>query len=266
MGSLSGKIHAGDRVFAIYAHGGSVPDNSGMAKGQALAVSGTCSLVFFILTRPAWLDFWSAYLNLGPGAACFFRPAATWAAAVLWLGALPLWLSSGGVKSPFSFYQIKGKWRLDPYFARGHDGGGFGNFRILFAAGAVSMAASAWWAGQRLDFQGEYPLCRLAFSGLSVSLAYYAGYLVFYAAWEFFFRGFIQLSLAQSLGRYGAMAWQVLLSTLLHWGKPWPEFWGAVPGGIFFGLLALRTRSILAPLALHFELGLLTDIFCARHG
>lgn len=127
----------------------------------------------------------------------------------------------------------------------------------LSLVGLVVMCASAWWAGQRPDFRAQYPL-------YDPSLPYYLGYLAYYIAWESLFRGYLQIG--QSVSRFFSQAtfWQVFLSTVFHWGKPWPEFFGAIPGGIFFGYLAFRTRSILPPLVLHVVLGFLNDYFCLR--
>jgi membrane protease YdiL (CAAX protease family) len=56
---------------------------------------------------------------------------------------------------------------------------------------------------------------------------------------------------------------QTMASTLLHIGKPAPETFAAIIAGVAFGLIAWRTRSILAPVALHWGIGVLNDMFCA---
>jgi hypothetical protein len=50
-------------------------------------------------------------------------------------------------------------------------------------------------------------------------------------------------------------------STLLHIGKPWGETSSAIVAGICFGAIALRTRSMLYPLLLHWYVGIATDFF-----
>ncbi len=86
-----------------------------------------------------------------------------------------------------------------------------------------------------------------------------ATYLLYYMGWEFYFRGFMQFGLRERFGDGGAIMCQVLASTLLHIGTPASEAFGAVLGGIIWGLLAFRTRSILSGFLQHSLLGLVLD-------
>ena len=86
-------------------------------------------------------------------------------------------------------------------------------------------------------------------------------YVLFYLGWEFFFRGFMQLGLRESLGDTNALLVQVLASTLLHIGKPGSEAFGAIFGGLLWGVLVYRTRSLLSGLVQHALLGLSLDWF-----
>ena len=88
-----------------------------------------------------------------------------------------------------------------------------------------------------------------------------ATYVLFYLGWEFYFRGFMQLGLRESLGDANALLVQVLASTLLHIGKPGSETFGAILGGLLWGVLVYRTRSLLAGLVQHALLGLSLDWF-----
>ncbi len=83
----------------------------------------------------------------------------------------------------------------------------------------------------------------------------------FYAMWEFFFRGFMLFGLRKSIGDWPAICVQVIPSCLWHVGMPTPELLSSIAGGVLFGLLALRTRSILWPMVLHTGIGVVTDIF-----
>ncbi|MBN2023554.1 MAG: CPBP family intramembrane metalloprotease [Pirellulales bacterium] len=92
-----------------------------------------------------------------------------------------------------------------------------------------------------------------------------ACYLLFYMGWEFHFRGFMQFGLRVRLGPANALLVQVLASTLLHLGKPAAETFAAILGGILWGLIAYRTRSLLSGLAQHYALGLTLDaVLCFR--
>ncbi len=86
-------------------------------------------------------------------------------------------------------------------------------------------------------------------------------YLLYYLGWEFYFRGFMQFGLRETMGDANALLVQVLVSCLLHIGKPTGEIYGAILGGILWGMLAFRTRSLLSGTAQHLLLGLSLDWF-----
>ncbi|WP_170229172.1 CPBP family intramembrane glutamic endopeptidase [Polyangium fumosum] len=83
-------------------------------------------------------------------------------------------------------------------------------------------------------------------------------------AWEFFFRGLLVVGLAQDLGGPAAVALHLVPFTLVHVGKPALEVLLTVPGGLVFGALAFRGRSMLGPFLLHWALGASLDLFVAR--
>ena len=115
-------------------------------------------------------------------------------------------------------------------------------------------------------FVDEYPLARLSVSSPAHFLVYQLGYgLLYYVAWEAFFRGFCLFGLRRSFGDLGAIMFETLGSTLLHIGKPPNEIWSSLPAGILFGVVALRIRSIWPLVAVHWLLGMLTDLSCAYH-
>ncbi len=90
-------------------------------------------------------------------------------------------------------------------------------------------------------------------------------YLFFYAGWEFFFRGFMQFGLRDKFGDAGAIMAQVLASSLLHIGTPAGEAFAAVAGGVLWGLVAFRTRSLLSGYLQHSLLGITVDwMLCRR--
>ncbi len=109
--------------------------------------------------------------------------------------------------------------------------------------------------------QREYPLTKLAGCGWDLFVLWELTYLLYYIAWEYFFRGFNLFLLEERWGATAAILYQMVPSTLLHIGKPQPEMLAAVVGGVIFGALALRTRSMLYPLLLHWYVGACTDLF-----
>ncbi|MCB0315328.1 MAG: CPBP family intramembrane metalloprotease [Calditrichaeota bacterium] len=85
--------------------------------------------------------------------------------------------------------------------------------------------------------------------------------IFFYTAWEFFFRGFLLFGLRPVVGDWLAICIQTIPSCLWHIGMPSGEIFGSIVGGILFGLLALRTRSLYWPFLLHFLIGIGMDFF-----
>jgi membrane protease YdiL (CAAX protease family) len=110
-------------------------------------------------------------------------------------------------------------------------------------------------------YHDGFPL-ELATSSIGLFLLWGLSYLPHYVGWEFFFRGYVQFGFGNKYGIFAGIMVQVLMTTLMHIGKPEAETWGAAIGGIYMGLLAYRTKSIAWPLIFHFYLGMLNSYFC----
>jgi membrane protease YdiL (CAAX protease family) len=121
--------------------------------------------------------------------------------------------------------------------------------------------------------------------GLGPFAGHFAAYFfLYYVPWEFFFRGFLLFpfalaaergmargpdgapSEAGTLALAGALLFQTIPSTMLHFGHPLSELASAVLAGLVFGVLAWRTRSIVPGLLLHASIGLGTDLFIVLKG
>jgi membrane protease YdiL (CAAX protease family) len=64
----------------------------------------------------------------------------------------------------------------------------------------------------------------------------------------------------------GAAVWlQAVASALVHLGKPLAETLAAIPFGLVFAVLAIRSRSLLWPILLHLLIGLMTDLFALHY-
>jgi len=140
------------------------------------------------------------------------------------------------------------------------------------------------------DLGSYYPysrdlIARTKEAGLGPLLGHYAAYLfLYYAPWEFFFRGFLLFPFALAAERalagggeagsggdsgliVGALVlFQTIPSTMLHFGHPLSELAGAVIAGIGFGIFAWKTRSIVPGLILHAAIGFGTDGFIVLRG
>ena len=115
------------------------------------------------------------------------------------------------------------------------------------------------------DFLQEYPLWKDVGKSIGNYLLWISLYMLYYIGWEFLFRGFMQFSLVDRIAPFYIIMMQTLPSTLIHIGKPEGETLAAIVGGIIFGAVALRTRSILYPLLVHWYIGALTELFCFLH-
>lgn len=115
-------------------------------------------------------------------------------------------------------------------------------------------------------FQSVYPWpgawAGAAARNLVLWLALYA---LYYLAFEYFYRGFLLRLTAERFG-IGAGIWlQALAATMIHLGKPLPELVAALPISLVFGVLAVRGRSLLYPLLLHWLIGATTDVLSLHH-
>jgi len=130
---------------------------------------------------------------------------------------------------------------------------------FLILAPLFLLGAYAASGGETI--RQHYPINPTAGDSPTMFGLHCASYLVFYVGWEFYFRGFMQSGLRATLGPANALFVQVLASSLLHIGKPTGEIYAAILGGILWGLLAYRTRSLLSGLAQHALLGIALDWF-----
>lgn len=120
---------------------------------------------------------------------------------------------------------------------------------------------AAYQASLDPAFLAKFPINPQAGASPSMFAVHAVTYGLFYIGWEFYFRGFLLFGLRDSLGAANAVLIQTLASALLHIGSPAAESFGAILGGLLWGVLALRNRSLLAGLGLHYLLGLALDAF-----
>lgn len=111
-----------------------------------------------------------------------------------------------------------------------------------------------------------YPLINFAtYSQWYYIAGYFLSYFLYYIGWEFLFRSILLFS-SESKGVWVAILITTMVSALVHssiagFGKPLVETLSAIPAGIFFGWLTMKTRSIWYSLYIHGLVGFLTDIF-----
>ena len=111
-----------------------------------------------------------------------------------------------------------------------------------------------------------YPLTKyIYFAPFWMSLVYYLSLICYYIGWEFLFRGLGQFAMERKTGALTAILASMLVSTLIHtsiagFGKPLLETASAIVGGLIFGYVAYKTRSIWYSVYLHFAMGFCLDM------
>jgi hypothetical protein len=115
-----------------------------------------------------------------------------------------------------------------------------------------------------------YPFSKEATRSAGRFFLYEAAYVIlYYLAWDFAFRGLVQMSLARLLpaglpGTIVAILVQTALSTIFHLGHPDSEIWGAFAVGIIFGAITAATGSMLYSFAIHAVVGVGNDLYITR--
>lgn len=167
-----------------------------------------------------------------------------WAVVLLLLAPLAVWRGFG--RSARELGLRLGDWRLG----------------LPVAVGLALVAAPVLWLGTAEPaLQATYPWPGAwAGSSLGRLLAWAGLYGLYYLAFELFYRGFLLRLVEPFWGLRAALWLQATCATLVHLGKPLPETIAAFPASLLFGLLAVRSRSLVWPVLLHLAIGLVTDL------
>ncbi|MGH7676042.1 MAG: CPBP family glutamic-type intramembrane protease, partial [Gemmatimonadales bacterium] len=145
----------------------------------------------------------------------------------------------------------------------------------LAAAALLVLSVPAFYAGLHdAGMRAVYPLYR-GFATVSQLLLYQLGYLLFFVAIEFMFRGYLLFGLYQLKDRevrsgitgipgpllfgYYAVFISMLSYTAWHLGKPLPELWGTLVWGLAAGTIVLQSRSIVPITLVHWLLNVFLD-------
>ena len=106
-----------------------------------------------------------------------------------------------------------------------------------------------------------YPLGRDLSMKPAVFGPYMVGYLAYYIAFEFFFRGMLIFRGPKQDILTGRNNFQAILVTVFHIGKPFMELAGALPASWALGWITIRTGSIWYALVIHWVVGGSLDFF-----
>jgi len=129
---------------------------------------------------------------------------------------------------------------------------------VCAPVGVLVMVLSSGSAG---GLQSTYPVAGTVIGGSLLALTAWAViYACYYLAFEFFYRGFLLRLLVPIAGVHFAVWLQAVAATLVHLGKPLPEVIAALPASLLFGVIAVRSKSVLYPALLHLTIGLSLDV------
>jgi membrane protease YdiL (CAAX protease family) len=134
---------------------------------------------------------------------------------------------------------------------------------LMIAAAGSPLAVLAGFIGSRdVRLRRFYPFSKAACRSPRTFFIFETAYLLlYYTAWEFFYRGVLFLPLVPVLGLIPALALQTVVSTLHHLGHPPSELFASLAAGVVFGLIAYWTGSFLYTIYLHALTGISTDTF-----
>lgn len=110
------------------------------------------------------------------------------------------------------------------------------------------------------DFQAYYPRCQEARTSVPWAVASAGGWLVYFFAWEWFFRGFLLFSLAPRFGPALAILIQMIPFAMMHFPKPEAEAWSSLIAGVALGVMAWRGRSFIGTWLLHWTVAQMMDL------
>jgi membrane protease YdiL (CAAX protease family) len=127
-------------------------------------------------------------------------------------------------------------------------------FVVPFALGARSP-----------ELYDLYPIFRGSLAGTSLWL-YELSYLLFFVALDGMLRGTLLFGLADPENDDAlpllAIAFEAVVQTVCHFGKPPMEAWGAPVWGVVAGYVAYRSRSVWPIVLAHWVLNVAVDLAC----
>ena len=207
-------------------------------------------LLYTILAVSVWKYFAFPHFVSKPTLADFWLGATPLLAALILFGLIPMGIVKWGFREQLADYGLR-------------IGIVHRTFRTFLLAMPV-IVMIAILIGHHSALHEVYPLNEVLRPqhtkiGVGLFVIHSICYLGYYFGWEFLFRGFMQQGLSERCGVPTAVLVQTMASTMLHYGHPAGEIFGAIIAGLLWGFLAYRTRSILSGFGQHALLGIVLD-------
>jgi membrane protease YdiL (CAAX protease family) len=115
-------------------------------------------------------------------------------------------------------------------------------------------------ASRHPSFRAVYPYFAFERQGPALLLAGLGLRLFGMFAWEFLLRGYLLFGFEPRVGPAPAIAVQLVPFVLLHFGKPVLEVHASIIAGVALGIVAVRARSFIPCVLLHFAVAATLDI------
>ncbi|MDP1878652.1 MAG: CPBP family intramembrane metalloprotease [Actinomycetota bacterium] len=213
----------------------------------ARATTEQARLAAFLATGWAAVSLVSWLPRQGPDAWPHLAQLAWWAG----------WVIAIYVSVPIAYARITAQ----PIRSYGLRLGLFRGEARIFAILLPAIVIGAYVSAGQPRFQQTYPFYRELADGTGTVaglLTWWLMYAATFVALEFFFRGFL-VSAGFRIIRWWAVPAMGAPYCLLHLDKPIPELVTSLFGGMLLGVVAVRTRSILAGVLAHVTLAIGTD-------
>ena len=112
-----------------------------------------------------------------------------------------------------------------------------------------------------VHFRETYPFYRVTAETYDPGLfvLWEIAYFLQFVSVEYFFRGFLLFHSEKYIGKHGVLL-SMLPYCMIHFGKPFPETVGAIIAGIVLGTMALKSRSIIPGILLHYIVAIAMDL------
>jgi len=124
----------------------------------------------------------------------------------------------------------------------------------------IVIYLASWFVTSMESISFTHPVFFNAKNNWGLFFIFEALLLLYIFAWEFLWRGYMLFGLESKFGWY-AIFIQTIPFVILHNGKPAIETFSSILGGILLGIIALKSRTFLYGVVLHFSLMFSIDLF-----
>ncbi|MFT7520016.1 MAG: membrane protease YdiL (CAAX protease family) [Kiritimatiellia bacterium] len=131
---------------------------------------------------------------------------------------------------------------------------------LIVAVLFLAFVPVIYYLSTTAGFQRTYPRLKSTETDMVLFAVFHLAYLLKWASWEFFFRGFMLFSFKKDFGTRAVLI-STIPFTLMHYGKPDLETMSAVLAGFILCWLALKGKSIWPGVAIHAAVAATMELF-----